>query len=108
MKATETIQGEQQQYTIGYLKIDSDTFKNITLLELQNVIVGNHTQLLELKKTLLRRLGVELQNGEKPIDAYSRYLCELNNLPVTKPIDRGLADAIAATPAAMRMLYILA
>jgi hypothetical protein len=108
MKATETIQGEQQQYIIEYLKIDSDTFKNITLLELQSVIAGNREKLLELKTTLLRKLGIELQDGEKPIDAYSRYLCELNNLPVTKPIDRGLADAIAATPAAMRMLYILA
>jgi hypothetical protein len=108
MKAIETIQGEQQQYTIEYLKIDSDIFKNITLLELESVITGDHAKLLELKTTLLRKLGIELQDGEKPIDAYSRYLCELNNLPVTKPIDRGLADVIAATPAAMRMLYILA
>jgi hypothetical protein len=108
MKATETIQGEQQQYTIEYLKIDSDTFKNITLLELESIITGDRAKLLELKTTLLRKLGIELQDGEKPIDAYSRYLCELNNLPVTKPIDRSLADVIAATPAAMRMLYILA
>jgi len=99
---------EQQQYVIEYLKIDDETYKKILAAEVQAAVSGERGEVLEFKKTLLRKLGIELQDGEKPVDAYCRHICKVNGLTYTKPIDRALADAIIATHDAMRMYYILA
>ena len=60
------------------------------------------------KRIVVERLGIEIQEGETPVDAWMRHLAEINNLPATKPCHPQIKDAICASPEAMRFLFFIA
>ena len=67
---------------------------------------------LDLKTKALKKIGIDVNVNvnvqEKPLEAWLRYLSELNNVPYTVPCHRDLRDVIEEDPAAMRFLFFLA
>lgn len=54
----------------------------------------------EVKVRALERLGIQARDGETPLEAWLRAMCEENGLEYTRPCPRVLADAILDSGAA--------
>lgn len=62
----------------------------------------------DLKHRALDRLGIDRQGEETPCDRWMRAMAEENSLPVRKPAEMALADAIMSTKQAFRFMFWLA
>jgi hypothetical protein len=62
---------------------------------------------LEVKLRALEHLGIVPRDGEWPLEAWLRVMCEENGLPYTLPVPRELANAILYSRA-QRFLWFLA
>lgn len=85
---------------IKYVTIDEKT--------LAMSLLADDEQERRIKSEVLKRLGIELQAGEKTIDAYCRFLCQINEIEYTKPLPKEISEAIQLNKDAMRMFFFLA
>lgn len=61
-----------------------------------------------VKVAALAKLGIAPQNGESPLDAWTRTMCERNNLVWTKPVPDVLGKAVADDAGARLFVFFLA
>ena len=59
------------------------------------------------KRIAVERLGIEIQEGEKPINAWLRHLAEINGLPVMTPCHPRIKDAIYASMETMKFMFFI-
>lgn len=59
------------------------------------------------KRAAVENLGITIQTDEKPVEAWLRHLAEINNIPVTKPCDPKIKDAILGSPEARKFLFFV-
>ena len=84
---------------LRYLEFQDDHYLEILLLD--------NDKMLDLKIKALKRIGIIVKDGEKPICVWFKYLSELNNLPYTVPCHRDLREAIKSDKAAMKFLWFI-
>ena len=65
-------------------------------------------ELTPIKVRLLTKLGITLQPGEIPLDAWIRHLHQINGLEYQKPAHPEITDAILSTTSACRFMWFLA
>ena len=61
-----------------------------------------------LKQKALDLMGIARADGESHLDAYLRYLAEINGLPVMKPAHPDIADMCGGNRDIARTLWFLA
>lgn len=62
----------------------------------------------DLKLKALSKLGIEPLEGEKPMQAWTRAMCEENGVEHTTPVCVEIREAIMWTPGAMKFMFWLA
>lgn len=74
---------------------------------LATAIMGQPVELSATKAKALGRLGIHVREGEEPLDAYIRAMCEENGVPYTIPAPTEISDAITYSEAS-RFVWWLA
>lgn len=97
---TETIQSEIQ---LHFLKIEEKDLRKFILLEVRD---PEGARALKIKA--LEMLGVQVLEGETPLQAWCRHLHEINGLQPQYPVAEAIKEAILSDPEAVRFMYILA
>jgi hypothetical protein len=57
---------------------------------------------------VLERMGIAGVDGETPIQAWTRAMCELNGLDYRPPIGGFFAECVARDPELLRFLWVIA
>ena len=89
-------------------------FEGISIVKLDMLRVGPEdikaallTSDTTYKVKAVEKLGIEIHEGETPLQAWLRYIAEENGLLNTLPCDPKIKDAIYASPEALKFMFYI-
>lgn len=98
--AIQTVEGpSKQEYQFRIV--------NITFERLLPTFLLKDEARLDLALNCLIVLGIPYQTGERPVAAWTRYHCELNNIPYQFPLPQDFMSAMLRDTGVMRFLTLL-
>jgi hypothetical protein len=97
------IDGAPDVTEVPYLDVESDDIKNEILARVQGVSVG------DVKRAAIEKVTEQpYPAGDwQPVDAWLKWLHEINGLEYQKPPHPDITETIRLSPAAMRFLFWL-
>jgi len=81
---------ERKEIVVRWLETSDHMIHDALLAEAKN----GHESLLGIKVKALKLLGIEVEEGQTPSEAYLKAMCDENGLPFTLPAPFEIVDAL--------------